>query len=240
MKEKLYHINIFRYNPLSEEKPYMQQYSVEAKDGFSLFNALKYLKENNDSSLNFDFVCRSSICGSCAMLINGKPGLACKTLLKNLPSKINLHPLPYFKMLGDLSVDTGVWFRGLSEKTEGWLHFSDKNEILNEKLCSNEEMSEVYELDRCIECGCCIAACSTANIKENFIGAAGLLKVARFMVDPRDIRDSNNWYEIIGSDEGIFGCMGLLACDDYCPKDIPLQKSLSMLRRKMALAGILK
>lgn len=239
MKNKMHKINIFRYNPLSEEKPYMQQFSIESKSGFSLFNALMYFKENSDSSLNFDFVCRSAICGSCAMLINGKPGLACKTLLKDLPNTINLHPLPYFKMLGDLSVDTGTWFRNMTSKTNSWLHKSNKMDLI-ETRHSNKAMTKVYELDRCIECGCCIAACATVNMRNDFIGAAGLLKVARFMIDSRDQRDSIKWYDIIGSDEGIFGCTGLLACQDNCPKDIPLQKSLSMLRRKMALAGILK
>jgi fumarate reductase iron-sulfur subunit len=96
----------------------------------------------------------------------------------------------------------------------------------------------VYELDRCIECGCCIAACATAQMREGFVGAVGLEKIARFRLDPADTRDDADFYELVGNDEGIFGCMSLLACNDLCPKELPLQTQLAWLRRKMAGQGV--
>jgi fumarate reductase iron-sulfur subunit len=80
---------------------------------------------------------------------------------------------------------------------------------------------EIYELERCIECGCCVAACGTAQMREDFVGAVGLNKLARFRLDPRDDRD-DAILELIGDDDGVFGCMSLLGCDDVCPKDLPL------------------
>ncbi len=233
-------ISIFRYNPNDKDSvPHMQEYQLEELPNYNLYMALIDIREKQDPSLMFDFVCRASICGSCAMLINGKPALACKTITKDLPEKITLHPLPVFKLIGDLSVDTGTWFRGLAEKTKSWIHtdkvFDPKAE---EEPMDNEKALEIYELDRCIECGCCIAGCGTANIREDFVGAAALVRIARFMIDPRDNRKNPEYYEIIGTDEGIFGCMGLLGCEDLCPKDLPLQKQLAFVRRKMAWEGI--
>jgi fumarate reductase iron-sulfur subunit len=219
----------------------MQEYELAEYPGLNLFIALKKIREEQDPSLQFDFVCRAGICGSCAMLINGRPGLACKTLVSGLPQTITLMPLPVFKLVGDLSVDTGSWFRAMSERTGSWIHtdrpFDPKAE---EERMSNDEALEIYELERCIECGCCIASCGTANMRADFVGAAGLNRIARFMTDPRDQRTDCDFFEVIGTDEGAFGCMGLMACADLCPKSLPLQAQLARVRRAMAKAAFRK
>jgi fumarate reductase iron-sulfur subunit len=97
---------------------------------------------------------------------------------------------------------------------------------------------EIYLLDRCIECGCCVAGCGTARMREDFVGAVGLNKIARFRLDPRDGRDDQDYYELIGDDDGVFGCMSLLGCHDVCPKDLPLKTQIAFLRRKMLRAGL--
>ncbi len=236
-KNRILKISIMRYNPeIPTIRPSMKEYTVEEKHGVSLYALLKYIKENIDPSLRFDAVCKTAVCGSCAMMINGKPGLACKTKTCDLSVKTELHPLPYFKLIGDLSVDTGTWFRGMYERTESWIHSSESEQ--NDVRFSNAMMKEVYELDRCIECGCCAAVCSTAVMDDNFLTAAGLLRAARFMIDPRDKRTDLQWYDVVGTENGMFGCSSYLACNDFCPKEIPLQKTLSMLRRKMISTGM--
>lgn len=102
----------------------------------------------------------------------------------------------------------------------------------------NAVAEQIYELERCVECGCCIAACGTARMRDDFLGAAALNRVARFVVDPRDQRTDKDYFEVIGNDYGIFGCMGLLACEDICPKNLPLQNQLGFLRRKMGITAI--
>ncbi|WP_419785240.1 fumarate reductase iron-sulfur subunit [Pseudodesulfovibrio sp.] len=231
---------IFRYNPERKgELPHMQQYTLEEKPNMTLFIALNRLREEQDPSLVFDFCCRAGICGACAMVINGRPNLACQTKTKDLPDKIILHPLPIFKLIGDLSVDTGVWFREMYTKTESWIHTSKAfDPSKEEERMDNSVAEDIYELERCIECGCCVSACGTARLRSDFMGAAGLNRVARFLVDPRDERTDKEYYEIIGNDEGIFGCMGLLACEDVCPKNLPLQNQLGFLRRKMGITAL--
>jgi fumarate reductase iron-sulfur subunit len=239
MSERRLTFHIFRYNPETpQKKPKTQTFKLQEEPGMTLFAALNKIREEQDPTLKFDFVCRAGICGSCAMLINGKPTLACRTLTKNLPLETTLFPLPVFKLLGDLSVDTGTWFREISIRTESWIH-TDREFDPNaeEERMSNDKALEIYEAERCIECGCCIGGCATANIKPDFIGAAGVNRVARFMVDPRDKRDVQEYFDIVGSEDGIFGCIGLMACDDNCPIGIPLQGQLAYVRRKMAIAG---
>ena len=100
-----------------------------------------------------------------------------------------------------------------------------------------ELAEKIYELDRCIECGCCVAGCGTARMREDFVGAVGLNKIARFRLDPRDTRTDDDFYELIGDDNGVFGCMSLLACHDVCPKNLPLSTQIAFMRRKMVSMG---
>jgi len=229
-------ISILRFDPHDpEDFPHMETFEVEEASGMTLFVVLNEIREHHDNSLKFDFVCRAGICGSCSMLVNGKPTLACRTLTKKLDAHITLAPLPLFELIGDLSIYTGKWMRGLNERLETWIH--DKaNELKVDKLEEKMEPAladEIYELDRCVECGCCVAGCGTIQMRENFVGAVGLNKVARYHLDPRDKRTDDDYYEMIGNEDGVFGCMTLLGCEDVCPKDLPLQSKIAYLRRMM-------
>jgi fumarate reductase iron-sulfur subunit len=237
---RLLQFEIFRYNPEDKEStPRMQTFVLEETTNMTLFIALNRLREEQDPGLIFDFCCRAGICGACAMVINGRPGLACQTKTKDLPETITLLPLPVFKLIGDLSVDTGIWFREMYQKTESWIHTTKEfDSAKEEERMDNAVAEEIYELERCIECGCCISACGTARLRDDFMGAAALNRIARFVIDPRDQRTDNQYFDIIGNDYGIFGCMGLLACEDVCPKKLPLQNQLGFLRRKMGITAI--
>jgi len=230
-----------RHNPQrAGSAPHWQTYELEEADGMTLFIALTEIRERLDPSLQFDFVCRAGICGSCAMVIDGRPGLACRTLTKDHGTTITLAPLPFFELIGDLSVDTGKWMRGMSERLRGWLDSggAEADTARIEPPMDPDLADRIYELDRCIECGCCVAACGTARMREDFVGAVGINKIARFRLDPRDLRSDDDYYELIGDDSGVFGCMSLLGCHDVCPKDLPLQTQIAFLRRKMVAVGV--
>ena len=233
-------ISILRFNPQeSGSVPRMQTYEIEEAAGMTLFMALSEIREKQEPSLQFDFVCRAGICGSCGMMINGRPTLACRTLTKNLEPEISLAPLPVFELIADLSVNTGKWMQDMSERLETWVHMNGNNVDLKrlEEKMEPELAQKIYELDRCIECGCCIAGCGTVRMREDFVGAVGLNKIARFHLDPRDQRKDEDFYELIGDDNGVFGCMSLLGCHDVCPKNLPLSTQIAFLRRKMASVG---
>ena len=233
-------ISVLRFNPQDpQSEPHMQTYEIEEAEGMTLFIALMEIREKQDPSLEFDFVCRAGICGSCGMMVNGSPTLACRTLTKDQGTEISLAPLPVFELIADLSVDTGKWMRGMSERLETWLHMKEQEPDLRrmEERMEPELAEKIYELDRCIECGCCVAGCGTARMRENFVGAVGLNKIARFRIDPRDRRTDDDYYELIGDDDGVFGCMSLIACHDVCPKNLPLATQIAFLRRKMVSVG---
>ena len=230
-------LRILRCNPLEPgSEPQQVDYRVEEAPGMTLFVALNELREQQDPSLAFDFVCRAGICGSCGMLINGQPGLACRTLTASLPALTTLAPLPGFRLIADLSVDTGSWMRGMSERVETWVHAQTEDidlDVLETRM--DPDMAEsIYELERCIECGCCIAACGTVQMRSDFIGAVGLNELARFRLDPRDHRDDGDYFELVGDEDGVFGCLSLLGCEDMCPKSLPLAGQIAYRRRKMA------
>ena len=238
---RLLHFHIVRHDPQDPASvPRIDVFELEEAAGMTLFIALNEIREKLDPSLAFDFVCRAGICGSCAMVINGRPTLACRTLTQDLPAHITLAPLPAFELIADLSVNTGKWMRGMSERLETWVHSLGPDVDLRrmEERMDPDLADKIYELDRCIECGCCVAACGTARMREDFVGAVGLNKIARFNLDPRDHRTAEDFYELVGNDDGVFGCMTLLGCHDVCPKQLPLQTQIAFLRRKMARTGL--
>lgn len=241
LKPRLLKIDILRFDPNDKNDfPHMERFEVEEAHGMTLFIALNEIREHLDNSLMFDFVCRAGICGSCSMLVNGRPTLACRTLITKLDEHITLAPLPLFKLIKDLSIYSGEWMRGMNERLETWIHDKEK-EIANDKLEERMEPSladAIYELDRCIECGCCVAGCGTIQMRPDFVGAVGLNKIARYQLDPRDKRTDEDYYELIGDEDGVFGCMTLLGCEDVCPKDLPLQSKIAYLRRMMLRTAI--
>jgi fumarate reductase iron-sulfur subunit len=234
-------LHVLRHNPADPASvPHLQTFELEQSDGMTLFMALGEIREKQDPSLQFDFVCRAGICGSCAMVVNGRPTLACRTLTRDVGPEITLAPLPFFELIGDLSVDTGKWMRSLSERLEAWCHLEiEKIDLGRIEAPMDPDLADaIFELDRCIECGCCVAACGTARMRKDFVGAIGINKIARFRLDPRDQRDDVDYYELIGDDHGVFGCMSLLGCEDVCPKDLPLQTQIAFIRRKMVRQGM--
>lgn len=230
-------IKALKYNPLSKiSKPYFAEYELEETDGMTLFIALSQIREKMDPDLSFDFVCRAGICGSCGMVVNGKPSLACRTLTKDYEDGvIELMPMPAFKLIKDLSVNTGEWMDGMSKRVESWIHTQKVTDISRlEEPVDPQLAEETFEVDRCIECGICVASCGTALMRPDFVGPVGFNRVARFWIDPLDERKAEDFYELIGDDNGIFGCMSLLGCEDNCPKHLPLQSKIAFLRRKLA------
>ena len=158
--------------------------------------------------------------------------------LKFENGQITLLPLPGFELIGDLSVNTGKFMQAMSERVESWIHDIETDDMdfdqLEERM-DPDIMDEVYELERCVECGCCVSACATKRMRPAFLSAVGFMRLARFYLDPRDKRTDEAFYEIIGDDDGVFGCMTLMGCEDHCPKNLPLQTRIAYLRRRMAM-----
>lgn len=233
---------IFRFNPLDPgQGPRMEKFELDETPFMTLFIALNEIRERFAPDLQFDFSCRSAVCGSCGMMVNGRPALGCKTLTADLDRTIRLHPLPAFELVGDLSVDTGKWFRGMVERSQAWIEATQPFDPQAEEERMDDDLaSAIYDADRCIECGCCVASCGVANTRPEFVAPAGMNRIARFMMDPRDGRRDSDWFEVVSTEDGVFGCIGLMACHDVCPKELPLLEVYAYLRRKALAAAFAK
>ncbi len=114
----------------------------------TLFIALNQIREEQAPSLSFDFVCRAGVCGSCGMIINGRPGLACRTLTDTLPGEVTLLPLPTFELIADLSVNTGKWMGAMNRRLENWVHLNREPDLdCLEAPMEPEQAETIYEMD---------------------------------------------------------------------------------------------
>ena len=150
-------LSIYRYDPDKDEKPYMQDFDVvlDSHDRM-LLDALMRLRQQDDT-LSFRKSCREGVCGSDAMNINGKNGLACITKIAELPDHVTLRPLPGLPVIRDLIVDMTQFFKQ---------YHSIKPYVINndppperERLQSVEDREELNGLYECILCACCSTYC---------------------------------------------------------------------------------
>lgn len=208
-------------------------YQVDEKPRMSVLILLKDIQEEYLPDLYFESVCGSAICGSCAIKINGQPKLVCKTQTSSLPDVIKLEPLDFFPIIKDLATDKSVFFEKLNRRLEAWVHRKNLFNSEEEGRMSDELASKLYANERCIECGICVSACVAASFGK-FISAGGILKGLRFGMDPRneDPKAVDELINILASNEGLWGCHGIEACENFCPKEIPLTRQLASARKE--------
>ncbi len=127
------------------------------------------------------------------------------------------------------------------ERISRWCHLNDDNVNLSkiETPMDPHLAEEIYLLDRCVECGCCVASCGNFRMRPDFVGAVAINKISRFRLDPRDHRNDADYYEILGTESGVFGCMSLLACPTSARKICLPETQIAFMRRKMAEQGIM-
>lgn len=203
-------VKIFRYQPDLGSR--WQEYAVEAGSDEMVLTILNRIRETLDPSLAFRSSCRSAVCGSCAMMINGRPRLACQTRIKELGETVTLEPLTGMIVIKDLIVDLEPFWNKFKkvmpwlEETPGW-----------EKMVITNTVSDLQEeICACILCASCFAACPEASAKRSYLGPHALMEGYRFLQDPRDNAKAKR-LEVLAGDEGAFGCDGAFACIGACP-----------------------
>jgi len=224
-------ISIYRYDPDKDTKPYMQNYTIEreACQGIMLLDALESLKAEQDATLSFRRSCGGGVCGSDGMNINGRNGLACTTLLANLPEKVTLRPLPGMPVIRDLIVDLTNFFKQY-EKIDPYLKPAAGLSTDKEQLQSPEERKKLDGLYECILCACCSSACpSYWWSPDKFIGPAGLLWAARFLMDSRDV-DEKSRLEELENLFSLYRCRSIMNCASVCPKGLNPGAAIAKIR----------
>jgi succinate dehydrogenase / fumarate reductase iron-sulfur subunit len=227
---------VYRYDPDKDEKPYMQDYEValEATDQF-LLDGLVRIKEQDDS-LSLRRSCREGVCGSDAMNINGKNGLACITKLSELKQPVELRPLPGLPVIRDPIVDMTQFFKQ---------YHSIKPYLVNndpaperERLQSPEDRDALNGLYECILCACCSTSCPSFWWNpDKFVGPAGLLQAYRFIADTRD-QEINERLDNLEDPYRLFRCHSIMNCVDVCPKGLNPTKAIGKIKELMVRRSV--
>ena len=219
---------IYRYDPDKDAKPYMQSIDVEL-DGTErmLLDALVKLKAV-DPTLSFRRSCREGVCGSDAMNINGKNGLACLTNLNTLKGDIVLKPLPGLPVVRDLIVDMTLFFKQY-HSIKPYL-ISNTPAPQRERLQSPEEREELNGLYECILCASCSTSCPSFWWNpDKFVGPAGLLQAYRFIADSRDTATAER-LDSLDDIYRLYRCRTIMTCTEVCPKGLSPSHAIERFR----------
>jgi succinate dehydrogenase / fumarate reductase iron-sulfur subunit len=222
---------IYRYNPDVDAKPYMQDYEIELEPSDKkLLDALVRLKIVDDS-LSFRRSCREGVCGSDAMNINGKNGLACVTDVASLKQPVEIRPLPGLPVIRDLIVDMTQFFKQYNSIKPYVINDTVPPE--HERLQSPKDREELDGLYECILCACCSTSCPSFWWNpDKFVGPAGLLAAYRFIADTRDTA-INERLDNLEDPYRLFRCHSIMNCVDVCPKHLNPTKAIGKIKELM-------
>jgi succinate dehydrogenase / fumarate reductase iron-sulfur subunit len=223
--------SVYRFNPELDAQPRMQVYEfTPAHDERMLLDALMRLK-SIDPSLSFRRSCREGVCGSDAMNINGRNGLACIQPLNTLPEVVTLRPLPGFPVIRDLVVDMSQFFAHY-HAIRPYL-INDEPPPERERLQSPEQRERLNGLYECILCACCSGFCPSYWWNpDKFIGPAGLLQAYRFITDSRDTATAER-LQFLDDVYRLYRCRTIMNCTEVCPKGLSPSHAIERIRIAM-------
>ncbi len=224
--------SIYRYNPQTDARPYMRDYELAGDhEAVMLLDALMLLKAQDDS-LSFRRSCREGVCGSDAMNINGRNGLACITPLHELSEPVVLCPLPGMPVIRDLVVDLTQFYRQYREVKPWLINHDPAPEI--ERLQTPEDRARLDGLYECILCACCSTACPSFWWNpERFLGPAALLQAWRFLADSRD-QATGERLDGLQDPYRLFRCHTIMNCTDVCPKGLNPSRAIGNIKQMLA------
>lgn len=222
---------ISRFNPDKDEKPYMQGYEIELEPTDKmLLDALIRIKSIDDS-LSLRRSCREGVCGSDAMNINGRNGLACITPIATLKEPIEIRPLPGLPIIRDLIVDMSQFFKQYHSIKPYLINHDPPPET--ERLQSPSERAELDGVYECILCACCSTACPSFWWNpDKFVGPAGLLQAYRFLADTRDQATAER-LDHLEDPYRLFRCHSIMNCVDVCPKGLNPTNAIGKIKSMM-------
>lgn len=231
-EKRIVKFEIYRYDPDKDERPYMQKLEVELQPTDKmLLDAILRIKNDYDDGLAIRRSCREGVCGSDAMNINGKNGLACTTNLTTLKEPIVLKPLPGLPVVRDLIVDMTFFFDQYHSVQPFLINNDPPPE--KERLQSPEEREELNGLYECILCGCCSTACPSFWWNpDKFVGPAGLLQAYRFIADSRDQATAER-LDDLEDPYRLFRCHTIMNCTDVCPKGLNPSEAIGKIKEML-------
>ncbi len=235
-------LTITRFNPDTDHQPHTAHYRLDVGRGATVLDTLLRVRNEQEGSLALRYSCRSAICGSCAMEINGTEKLACRTSVRKEWERhgaIAVAPLRNLPVIKDLVVDMSPFWGKIREVTP-WLSSapgdpgsSDRQHHLSPGSYS------FHNVDACIMCGACVAACTVHEVSPQFLGPAALAKADRFLEDPREPQAAKRHrLAVLEQEHGMWDCTRCNFCVEVCPKDVQPMEAIIRLRRSALEAGL--
>jgi succinate dehydrogenase / fumarate reductase iron-sulfur subunit len=243
-----YTLRIRRFDPQSGEAAYWDEHTVDMPETQSVLDAILKVRDEVDGSVGIRCSCQQAICGSCGVRMNGKPGLACNTHLReaaqrghgtgwNPPDEgqrntvINVEPMGNMPVIRDLIVDMDAVHWKKIERVTPWL-INKQPVPEREYVVPHDNMVDVTQTMACIQCGACVSDCLSMEIDPLFVGPAALAKSYRFVGDPRDAEHFERLKDLAEDPHGIYDCTHCFNCIDACPKGVDPMSQIMRLRRK--------
>jgi fumarate reductase iron-sulfur subunit len=231
MSERIVELEVLRFNPETDAEPRFQRYSVPCMNEWVVLDALNHLKETIDPTLSYRWSCHMAVCGSCGMMINGEPKLACKAFLREYEGVIRVEPLAHFPIQRDLVTVIDDFVTKLKRVKPYLIPKEDQPVEAGEFKQSPAELKRYKQYTLCINCMLCYAACPEYGLVPKFIGPAAISLAHRYNEDSRDGGREQRQQEI-ASNEGVWECSFVGACSEVCPEHVDPAGALQQVKIK--------
>lgn len=227
---------VHRFDPKKDRRFYYIVYEVPYLRGMTVLDGLLYVLEDMDLTLSLRYSCRFKICGSCAMLVNGKQRLACGTQVSVIGRRVRVDPLPHFRVLKDLVVDMDPFL----EKMEEAMPYLEPKIGTGSIRVAPAELDLYSSSSDCIWCGACSSACPIYATEPYYMGPAALTQLYRFAVDSREAVETKPLRTVICDSEaaGAWRCHQVFACKSVCPKSIDPGRHIAELKRLIIMSRV--
>jgi succinate dehydrogenase / fumarate reductase iron-sulfur subunit len=214
-------------------------YTIDVSEHVTVLDALLEVRDYHDGSLALRYSCRSAICGSCGMRVNGRGRLTCKTKMVDMMrgrDDVVIEPMGNMPVIKDLVTDMEMYWSKMDQVTP-WLQPTGPGPE-RENLVSHEAMLDLAQTMNCIHCGVCVSDCPVLEVDKSFIAPAALAKAYRFVGDTRDARTKERLEELSAVEGGIWDCTRCNMCVEVCPKDVRPMDRIMQLRELAVKAGV--
>jgi len=213
-------IEVARYRPEEETEPSPQRYDVPFRLEWMVLDALNFIKDEIDGTLSYRWSCRMGVCGSCGMMVNGRPVLTCATYLESLlPGPVSIAPLRGFPVIRDLVVDLADFLAKLGRVAPWIVRDAERPLADGEHLQTPEQLADYKQYAMCINCLLCYAACPIYELEPEFLGPAVIALAQRYNLDSRD-EGREARMDVISQHDGIWACTFVGECSTVCPKHV--------------------
>jgi fumarate reductase iron-sulfur subunit len=229
MSERTIELEVLRYNPETDAEPHWQKYSVPRNDEWVVLDALNHIKEHIDPTLSYRWSCHMAVCGSCGMMINREPKLACKAFVRDYEGTIRVEALAHFPIERDLVTVVEDFMAKLARVKPYLIPKEPKPVEAGEYRQTPAELQRYRQYSQCINCMLCYAACPEYGLTPKFIGPAAIALAHRYNEDSRDGGRELRQQEI-AAEEGVWECTFVGACSEACPKHVDPAAALQQVK----------